>query len=107
MAKHYAWSTFNTKVNEWGRVIESISPGDEVDAKKLGVSQEDFDEYVENGVVREAPYPDIATDVAPTEYYREQSAAEPEMLTAGEREELEKYRTAEAAKAEKASASDK
>jgi hypothetical protein len=80
MPKMYAWSTFNTEVDEWGKAHGKIEPGDEVTAEKLGVTKEEFADLVEVGAVREQEYPDVAEGQSPTEYYREQSAAAMELI---------------------------
>ena len=80
MAKMYAWSTFNTDVDEWGKAHGKIEPGDEVSAEKLGVTKEEFDELVAVGSVREEEYPDVAPGQSPAEYYREEAAAAMELV---------------------------
>lgn len=58
--KYFAYSTFNTKVNEWGRVEETIKPGEEVTQAALGVNDDDWAEYIKLGVVSKVPYPEEA-----------------------------------------------
>ena len=55
---HYAWTEIRVKVNEWGKVEESKQPGDEVSQGDFeDMSDEDWEELVESGSVRETPYP--------------------------------------------------
>jgi hypothetical protein len=54
---------------------EVIDPGEEVDAGKLGISDEDFAELVEAGSVREEPYPeDVPDGMSVREYQRKQAS---------------------------------
>lgn len=80
MAKMYAWSTFNTDVDEYGKAHGKIEPGDEVTADKLDISKEEFETLVEAGAVREQEYPDVNPTQSPTEYYREEAAAAMELV---------------------------
>jgi hypothetical protein len=41
----------------------------------LGVSKEDWERLIREGCVRVQPYPDIAENVSPAEYYRDQEGA--------------------------------
>lgn len=67
MAKMYAWSTFKAEVNDWGQTTKFIRPGDEVSKSMLKVSDEEWQELIDVGAVREEQYPDIPDDVAPAE----------------------------------------
>ena len=65
---YYAWSNFPVQYDEHGRVTESIEVGDPVSQSDLDVSDEEWDELVENGAVSEDEYPDIPAHVSPAEY---------------------------------------
>lgn len=66
----YAWSNFKKKVNEWGQVEEWVRPGDSVSQSDLGVSDEEWQDLIDSGAVREQEYPeDLPPDVSPAEYY--------------------------------------
>ena len=76
MAKHYAWTTFVTGRNDYGQVTETIKPGDSVTQEKLGVSEEEYQELLDVGAIREEAYPkDIPNDMSPVEYYTAQDVA--------------------------------
>ena len=82
--KFYAYSTFNTKINEWGRVEETVQPGDEITQAKLGVSDDEWNEYVERGIVSMVPYPQ---NLGPGETPNEAFARENLALSRGELDE--------------------
>jgi hypothetical protein len=73
MATYYAWSNFPVERNEWGQTTKVIEVGEEVTAAKLGVSKEEFDEYIELGTVSEEEYPDVPDSVSPAEYEQSQT----------------------------------
>lgn len=68
MATYYAWSTFKKGVNEWGRVEGYINPGDEVTQSELGVDDEEWQELLDVGAIRDEEYPDAPEGVSPAEY---------------------------------------
>lgn len=73
MAKFYAHSRINTgaEVDEETGVIMKrhfIEPGEEVTAKKLGVSKEKFEKLIKNGVVRSREYPPVKQHESPRDY---------------------------------------
>jgi predicted glycosyl hydrolase (DUF1957 family) len=70
MATTYAWSNFAVDKNEWGQVTKWIRVGDEVTQDALKVTDLDWQEFLDLGVVREQPYPDVAPQVSPTEYFK-------------------------------------
>lgn len=74
MATYYAWSNFPVEKNEWGQVTKTIEVGEKVTASDLGVTDEEFEEMIETGVVSEEEYPDIPDSVSPAEYEKEQLA---------------------------------
>jgi hypothetical protein len=55
---YYAWTNF-TVVDENGKRTGTVQPGDTVTAADLGVSDEDFQAYVDSGAIRTVPYPDM------------------------------------------------
>lgn len=61
--KFYAWSDINhgAEVDDGGYTIKrlTVKAGDEVDKKKLDISDEDWDTLVEQKVVRKAKYPEL------------------------------------------------
>jgi hypothetical protein len=71
---YYAWSNFPVERNEWGQTTKVIQVGEEVTNLKLGVTKEEFDEYIELGVVSEDEYPDVPADVSPAEYEQTQNS---------------------------------
>ena len=96
---YYAYSTFNTEVDEWGRVQKSIKPGEEVSQSDLGVDDETWATYVESGVVSTVPHPEnMMAGESPNEAFAREDAA----LAAGEldEEEMEKVRARQEAQAE-------
>jgi hypothetical protein len=70
MDTYYAWSNFDVERNEWGQPKKTIKVGEEVTQEALGVSDLDWQEYIDLGVVRTQPYPDIPYQTAPTEYFK-------------------------------------
>jgi hypothetical protein len=69
---YYAWSRFPTKVNEAGQVMEWIEPGDTITKAQIKVPDEEWDELVRVGAVREEEYPeDLPDSVSPAEHYRQ------------------------------------
>ncbi len=54
---YYAWSNFTTY--DKGKKSGTVAPGDKVTAASLGVTDEDFAEFVAGGSVRERPYPKL------------------------------------------------
>lgn len=73
---HYAWSNFPVERNEFGQTTKTIKAGDEVSQSDLNVSDEDWEELLEVGAVREEKYPDVEPGQSPAEYM----AAHPEEL---------------------------
>lgn len=71
MAEYYAHSNFTVKTDDYGVVRDSIKPGQKISRQKLGVSEEDWQDYINMGLVSEEPYPDIPDDVPPNEHYRQ------------------------------------
>lgn len=70
----YAWNNFVTEVNEYGQPVKRIMPGDKISAAELNISDEEFENLVSLGAVRDEPYPDIPKDVSPAEYERARDA---------------------------------
>lgn len=97
MAKMYAWSVFHLEYNDYSQPIKSVMPGTEVTADKLKVDKETFESYVERGLVRDMPYPDIPDDVSPSEHFAEQdSLMRGNQLEEEEVEEVEARQEAQA-----------
>jgi hypothetical protein len=72
--KYYAWSQIVVGRDEWGRNTEVVSPGTEVTAQTLKANKDQFNEFLEAGVVRTAKYPDMGDfNGSPVEFYREQA----------------------------------
>jgi hypothetical protein len=70
----FAWSEIRGSDSEGKAVV--VKPGDEVSAGDLNLNDEEFQELVDAGVVRDNDYPeDIPEDQSPTEYYKAQLAA--------------------------------
>ena len=91
----YAWSNFQAGWDDEKRVFtKRIKPGEEVSASDLGIEDDEFDELVKMGAVREQPYPEAVADGSypdsPQKYFIEQlqKAAEG-TLTADEVKELQ------------------
>lgn len=53
---YYAWSVFNL-VKDGKKSV--VNPGDKVTASGLGVPDEEFAAYIENGAVRSIEYPKL------------------------------------------------
>jgi hypothetical protein len=72
----YAWSTLTAQeADDKGR-YKTFKPGDEVSAGDLGLDDDEFNELVAVGAVREDEYPVPAgSDVSPVEFRREQLRA--------------------------------
>ena len=72
---YYAWSKFNTEVNEFGQPTETVMPGEEISQKDLDISDEDWAALVESGAVSTEEYPeDLPDGMSPAEFYRAQAA---------------------------------
>ena len=72
---YYAWSKFNTEVNEFGQPTETVMPGEEISQKDLDVSDEEWEALIESGAVSTEEYPeDLPDGMSPAEYYRAQAA---------------------------------
>lgn len=89
---YYAWSNFDVERNEWGQVKTRIGVGEEVTQEAVGVNDLDWQEFIDLGVVREQPYPDIPPQTAPTEYFKHliNRMTQGQLDSAG-MQELEKY----------------
>jgi hypothetical protein len=99
---YYAYSTFNTEVDEWGRVQKSIKPGEEVSQSDLGVDDETWAEYVKSGVVSTVPHPeDMMDGESPNEAFAREDAA----LAAGELDDEQAAKVEERQEAQKAASS--
>ena len=61
MAQFYAWSDIHTS-------DKVIATGDKVDQKMLGVSDDEWESLVENGVVRNRKHPPTNVGESPREY---------------------------------------
>jgi hypothetical protein len=70
---YYAWTTFRLEVNEWGMVESTITPGEEVTQSQLDVDDEEWEEMIASGAIREEEYPDVSPDTSPAEYARAQA----------------------------------
>jgi hypothetical protein len=74
----YAWSPIRyggeagDPLNPFApRTYEMLDVGEEVDAGKLGISDEEFDALVEGGAIRDIPYPeDVPQGQSVSEYLR-------------------------------------
>src|SRR4029077_4588950 len=70
----YAWSTLTaSEADDKGR-RKTFHPGEEVSAGDLGIDDEDFDELLASGAVREQEYPltDPTDPRSPVEFVRDQ-----------------------------------
>jgi hypothetical protein len=84
-----AWSQIR------GNEGTTANPGDDVTAADLKLSDEEFQVLVDEGAVREVPYPkDLPAEESPTEYVRKQVA---EALVTGAILEPEPQKLAETA----------
>lgn len=72
--KYYAWTTINTEVDEYGKVQDSIAPGEPVTQSDLDMGDEEWEELVASGAVRTEEYPDVPDDMSPAEHMRQQEA---------------------------------
>lgn len=63
--------------------IPKVNVGEEVNASKLGVSQEEFDLLISHGVVRSTPYPTSRKFESPKEAMRRKAIAELELAESG------------------------
>lgn len=82
---HYAWSHIRHHDSENGR--HTIKPGTKVSAGMLGMSDEEFDELVESGAVREDKWPeglnpDNPSAPSPNQYRLQQLREQREKLEA-------------------------
>jgi hypothetical protein len=99
---YYAYSTFNTEIDEWGRVQKSIKPGEEVSQADLAVDDETWNSYIESGVVSSVPHPENMMDgESPNEAFAREDAA----LAAGslDEEQAKKVEDRQKAQAEASS----
>lgn len=71
MAKYYAWSSIR---HDKG----TTKHGDEVDAGKLGLNEDQFKQLVEARAVRTEKFPELPENYqrSPKEFYRSKAAAE-------------------------------
>src|SRR3954451_6661253 len=71
---YYAWSNFNVTPDNWTgnpRDVTKVAPGDKVSAADLGIDDEEFQQYIDNGAVRTIAYPDMGTfSGSPVEWAR-------------------------------------
>jgi hypothetical protein len=89
MATFYAWNNFDVERDEWGRSVNRINVGEEISQSKLKISDEEWQELVDIGAVREDKYPeDLPPDKAPAEYEREKYG---EAMASGQVVEAMKY----------------
>lgn len=72
---HYAWSNFPVDTNEWGRTTKTVKAGHKVTQQELKVDDATWDEWLDLGVIRTQPYPDVGTQMSPTEHYDRLDAA--------------------------------
>lgn len=94
---YYAYSTFNTEVDEWGRVQKSIKPGDEVSQSDLAVDDETWQGFIDSGVVSTVPHPETQPGESPNEAFAREDAA----LAAGTLSEEEAAKVEERQEAQK------
>lgn len=78
----YAWSKFNTEVNEFGQPTKTIMPGESVSQSDLGVDDAEWEYLVESGAVREDEYPEVPEGVSPAEYQKQVDNASVELTEA-------------------------
>lgn len=87
---YYAWTNFVLEYDEWGRAKAKAEPGDVVTQEMLQVTDEVWSSLIENGQVREQPYPKIPSGSSPVEYYKHlQAKAAKGKLTQAEVLELQ------------------
>ncbi len=75
MATMYAWTNFDVERNEYGQTTNVIHVGDQIDKSKLKVTDQEWDDLVASGAIREEPYPDIPADVPPAQYLSQKVAS--------------------------------
>ncbi len=85
MATYYAWSNFPVEHNEFGQPTKTIKAGEKISQSDLGISDEDWEELIALGAVREEEYPDVGTMESPAEY----QAAHPEEETQEQQQGLQ------------------
>jgi hypothetical protein len=77
---YYAWTTFRVNdVDDPNNPSKrtTIKPGDKVSASDLGVNDEEFQAYVDNGAIRKMQYPDMGDfGGSPVEFAKAQLAAQ-------------------------------
>lgn len=77
---YYAWTTFRVNdAEDPGNPSKrtTIKPGDKVSASDLGINDEEFQAYVDNGAVRKMQYPDMGDyGGSPVEFAKAQLAAQ-------------------------------
>jgi hypothetical protein len=71
---YYAWSNFPVERNEFGQPTKTIKAGEKISQSDLSVSDEEWEELVNIGAVREEEYPDVGPSESPAEW----AAANPE-----------------------------
>src|SRR4051794_24842024 len=64
---YYAWSKFKKEQNEWGQVTKWINVGDQISQSDIDASDEDWQELIDVGAVREEEYPDVPNDTPPVD----------------------------------------
>lgn len=89
---YYAWSNFDVERNEWGQPKKVIRVGEEITQEAVSANDLDWQEFLDLGVVREQPYPNIPNQTAPTEYFKHliNRMTQGQLDSAG-MQELEKY----------------
>jgi hypothetical protein len=69
MATYYAWSNFPVEHNDFGQPTKTIKAGEKISQSDLKISDEDWENLIELGAVREEEYPkDLGTMESPAEY---------------------------------------
>lgn len=85
--KWYAWSTihYGAEVDDNGHMIKrlSASVGDEVSAKKLSLSEDDWQELVDSRAVRRGPYPKVSRYESPKRSLISEAARKMEVAQSG------------------------
>ena len=75
MATMYAWTNFDVERNEYGQTTNVIHVGDVVTQADLKVSDEDWEELIASGAVREEEYPeDVPSGMSVAEFLRQKVA---------------------------------